>query len=403
VETGTHVKVGPAGADFLGDTHRAVQSAVDYVAQLGGGTVEVLPGTYRLGNAVHLRSRVRLVGNGSRTVLWKSPSVTTPLTDDTDWYESRVTVADANGFEVGGGLLLQGRHVHGQGRTFTKHTILGIRGNELLLDSQPRQNLWITHEATASTLFPMVTGNSVHDIAVENLAINGNRDENGRLDGNYGGCIFLQDCQRVVIAGVQATNNNGDGISWQVCDDVRVEDCTSAHHANLGLHPGSGSQRPVIRRNTVRDCSIGLFWCWGVRYGVAEENDIQNIREWGISIGHRDTDNVMRRNLVANCGRGGLLFRAEEPAIRASHRNVVEENTFRDMGGAEVEGVGIDVVAAVRGVVLRRNRIADTRGAMACGVRIGPNVEEVLCEGNTFEGVREEVRDERRVPEEAAG
>ena len=46
-----------------------------------------------------------------------------------------------------------------------------------------------------------------------------------------------------------ARNYNGDGISWQICHDVLVEDCHSHDNAELGLHPGSGSQRPVIRNN----------------------------------------------------------------------------------------------------------------------------------------------------------
>ena len=78
----THVTVGPSGADFEGQTHRALQGAVEYVAAFGGGTVEVLPGTYRMGNAVHLRSGVRLVGSGEDTVLMKNPSTTTKLADD---------------------------------------------------------------------------------------------------------------------------------------------------------------------------------------------------------------------------------------------------------------------------------------------------------------------------------
>ena len=38
------VTVGPAKADLIGDDHRVLQAAVDYVAALGGGTVHVLPG-----------------------------------------------------------------------------------------------------------------------------------------------------------------------------------------------------------------------------------------------------------------------------------------------------------------------------------------------------------------------
>src|ERR1041384_927773 len=35
------VKVGHAGADFVGIDNRALQAAVDYVAALGGGAVEI--------------------------------------------------------------------------------------------------------------------------------------------------------------------------------------------------------------------------------------------------------------------------------------------------------------------------------------------------------------------------
>ena len=68
------VTVGPARADLVGTDHRVLQAAVDYVASLGGGTVQILPGTYRLRNALYLRSKVRIAGSGEDTVLLKKPS-----------------------------------------------------------------------------------------------------------------------------------------------------------------------------------------------------------------------------------------------------------------------------------------------------------------------------------------
>ena len=65
------------------------------------------------------------------------------------------------------------------------------------------------------------------------------------------------------IRKVVARDYRGDGISWQICHDVVVEDCESRDHTGLGLHPGSGSQRPVIRNNRIAGCHIGLFFCWG--------------------------------------------------------------------------------------------------------------------------------------------
>ena len=122
--------------------------------------------------------------------------------------------------------------------------------------------------------------------------------------------------------------NNGDGISWQICHDVTVEDCHSHDHAGLGLHPGSGSQRPVMRRNKLERCQIGLFFCWGVKYGLAEENTILDIKGQGISIGHRDTDNIVRKNVVRNSGQTGILFRPERGAGFCGHRNLIEQNVI---------------------------------------------------------------------------
>jgi polygalacturonase len=50
------VTVGARDADIVGTDQRAIQAAVDHVARLGGGTVRILAGTYRLRNAVYLQS-----------------------------------------------------------------------------------------------------------------------------------------------------------------------------------------------------------------------------------------------------------------------------------------------------------------------------------------------------------
>ena len=94
------ISVGPKQADIVGDNEKALQAAVDYVARLGGGTVTILPGTYRLRNAVYLASKVRLLGHGTDTILLKERSVTTKLADDSDWFDQEITLADASGFRL---------------------------------------------------------------------------------------------------------------------------------------------------------------------------------------------------------------------------------------------------------------------------------------------------------------
>ena len=296
------ITVGQKDADLVGSTEKVLQAAVDSVARLGGGTVKVLPGTYRLRNSVYLASKVRILGSGADSVLIKEPSVQTKLVVDSDWYDQEVTLADANGFRVGDGVVLRCKNPHNGGATVLKRTLVARSGNRFKLDRALRENVWQMGEPTAATLFPLISGEFISDCVIENMTLDGNSDKNDHFDGNYSGCIFLQDCNRITMRGVEARNNNGDGISWQICHDVVVENCHSHDNADLGLHPGSGSQRPVIRSNRIERNNIGIFFCWGVKYGLAEKNTIDGTRTVGISIGHRDTDNLVRDNVIRDSG-----------------------------------------------------------------------------------------------------
>ncbi|MEN6645391.1 MAG: right-handed parallel beta-helix repeat-containing protein [Armatimonadia bacterium] len=393
--------VGPKKAQITGQDHLALQAAVDRVAALGWGTVRVLPGVYDMGNSLFLRSRVNLVGSGDDTILRKRRSATTRLTDDIDWYGTVVPVADPGIFEVGGGLLLRGKCPHSGQQNFVKATVVAIQGHSVHIDHDPRKNFWIDAEAEAATLFPIVTGDHVNDISIRDLAIDGNMAENENLNGNYGGGIFIQDCDRVTISDVLSHDNNGDGISWQVCDDVTVENCRLLDNADLGLHPGSGSQRPIIRGNVSRGNDIGLFFCWGIRKGLAENNDLQHNRKYGISIGHRDTDNLIRHNHIANSGVCGVLFREHPHSGRDPHRNVLEHNVIEN-SGTKGDCVAIEMLGAAEDVVLRDNQLLDSRkrgkSRRRIGLRVGNNIRNLVYERNIYQGMDEDVVDLREEP-----
>jgi hypothetical protein len=267
-------------------------------------------------------------------------------------------------------------------------------GNRFLLDRALHENFWADREAEAATLFPILTANHARDIHIHNLTLDGNRANNERLDGNYAGCIFMQDCASIRISDVTARNYHGDGISWQICHDVAILNCRSLDNSDLGLHPGSGSQRPVMRGNHVENCKIGIFFCWGVKHGIAEENTILGSRASGISVGHRDTDNVIRGNRIERSAQVGILFRNEPNEGRCPHRNLVERNSIADSG--ETEGFAVDIQAETTDIVLRANQFVDSRGpAGRTAVRIGERVGEVTLEGNEFSGFATEVQDLR--------
>ena len=388
--------VGPKEADLVGGDDKILQAAVDYVARLGGGTVHVKPGVYRLRNAVYLQSRVRILGSGLESVLLKEPSQSVALAADSDWYDQEITLADSAGFRIGDGVCLRAKNPHNGGATVIKRTLVARSGNRFKLDKALRENLWLKGDPTASTLFPILSGEYVSDIAIENITLDGNKDHNANLDGNYAGCIWIQDCNRIAIRGVTARNYNGDGISWQVCHDVVVEDCHCHDNAQLGLHPGSGSQRPVIRHCKSERNDIGIYFCWGVKHGLAEKNQLLENRSHGVSIGHCDTDNVVRDNEVLRSGKVGVLFRGESKSF-AGHRNRIENNRIIDSGPET--GTGIDVQGETESITIAGNEIRETREPMSrVGVRIGAQAGDVTLRDNRIEGYAVEISDQRRPP-----
>jgi len=79
-----------------------------------------------------------------------------------------------------------------------------------------------------------------------------------------------------------------------------------------------------------------------VKYGLAEGNIIDGNRSYGISIGHCDTDNVMRNNEIRNSGKIGILFRDDSRGQDFwANRNLIEGNKILDSGGDD--GIAIDI------------------------------------------------------------
>ncbi len=388
------ITVGPKKADLVGSDEKVLQAAVDYMARMGGGTVHVLPGTFRLRNAVYLQSRVRILGSGAESILVKEPSVKTNLAADSDWYDQEITLADPAGFRIGDGLCLRAKNPHNGGATVIKRTLVARSGNRFKLDKAPRENLWLKGDPTAATLFPVLSAEFASDIVIENITLDGNKDNNENLDGNYAGCIWMQDCKSITIRGVTARNYNGDGISWQICHDVRVEECHSHDNTQLGLHPGSGSQRPLIRNCKSERNDQGIFFCWGVKYGLAEKNVLADNRSYGVSIGHCDTDNIVRDNEILRSGKVGVLFRGEQKSF-AGHRNRIENNRIIDSGPET--GVGVDILGETESITVAKNEIRETRQPMSrIGVRIGAQANDVQLAENRIEGYSVAVSDLRK-------
>ena len=387
--------VGAKKGDLIGNNDRVLQAAVDYVARLGGGTVHVLPGTYTLRNSIFLPSKVRLLGSGQDSVLTKIASESITLSEDSDWYDQEITLSKAAGFQVGDAVVLKTKNPHTGGTDVLRRTLVARKGNRFKLNDGLRKNFWLTGKPTCASLFPLLVSERTADVVIENITLDGNKANNENLNGNYGGGIFLQDCNRYTFRKVESRNYNGDGFSFQICHDVIVDRCHSHDNADLGVHPGSGSQRPLIVNNRLENNSIGIFWCWGVRYGLAEKNHIEGNRNYGISIGHNDTDNVMRDNVVLSSGKVGVLFRNDARGKDFwANRNVLENNRIENSG--DENGVAIDIQGKTKDLQIVGNRLNETRNPMnRTGIRIDANAARIELRDNSIQGFANTIDDQR--------
>ena len=132
-----------------------------------------------------------------------------------------------------------------------------------------------------------------------------------------------------------------------------------------------------------------------MKSGVAERNVIEDSRSYGVSIGHRDTDNLIRDNDVVRSGKVGVLFRPERGKAFSPHRNRVEKNRIVDSGPDD--GIGIDVQGETESILLAGNRLRETRKPQRrVGIRIGAKARDVRLIDNTMEGLAVDVSDLRK-------
>ena len=389
--------IGQTQGDLQGKDDKVIQAGIEYLNRLGGGTLHILPGVYDLRNAIYLRPNVVIRGSGGKTVLRKADSVVTPLTKDSDWFEYGVQVKDAGGFAPGCGIMLRSKKGEGDWQYDVRSaTVTAIDGDIIFLDRLTKENFWIEKNAAAATIFPILTAENVDDVVVEDIVLDGSRDKNEHINGNFAGAVFIQHCNRWLFKNVIATNYNGDGFSFQVCDDVEFHDCKAINNADLGFHPGSGSQRPVFRNCTARGNSQGIFFCWGVSDGLAEDCTLSENAKYGVSIGHRDTDNIIRRCGIERNGEVGILFRSEGGEFRSGHRNRIEDCIVRDNGTAQ-SGIGIDIQGKIQDITVRNTRLENTAGKnQKVGIRISPEAERIILQDNTFENSPVDIQDQRQ-------
>jgi parallel beta-helix repeat protein len=334
------------------------------------------------------------VGHGQKTVLLKGDGAHSALQIDADYGQLKITPQDASGFQPGMGILVGDNRTGGWLETAT--TVLAVRDGALWIDDHLVMDYAASREGWVSSACSLVSGIDVEDVRIEGLTIDGNQEHNWPMNGCRGGAIYLHKARRCTISGCTVRDFNGDGISVQLTQDIAVENCLVSACTHIGIHPGTGSTRMAIRNCTFRDNGQGgFFLCWRVQESTFEDLTCERNGSYGISIGHKDTDNTFIRCTTRNnpCG---IVFRDEEP-FNGAHRNTWRECLIQDNGSAQ-EGIGIWVQGHTWENTFERCIFGETRtGDQAyqrTGLWLGSNARRFRTLGCTWAGLRTNVIDE---------
>jgi hypothetical protein len=113
-----------------------------------------------------------------------------------------------------------------------------------------------------------------------------------------------------------------------------------------------------------------------------------------MTLGHADSDNLIRDNDIRRSSVAGIRFRGGNKAF-APHRNRFERNRILDSGTED--GVAIDINGETEDVTLIGNELRETRGPLSrVGIRIAPETGDVHYADNVIEGFAIPISDSRK-------
>lgn len=382
------VRVVQSGSgDMVGNDNFALQKAADMLRP--GDTLDIGPGTYTMHNSLFVPSKVTVRGVPGQTILVKSAGVESLLLEDGDYGECQLRVAEPRKFQAGMGISVVD-DAQKQGWDISVTTVKAVEGSLLRLHPMTLRDYdSAAQHARVRNTFPILCAINAEGVTFEGITVDGNKDQNELLDGCRGGAIYAHIARDVTIRNCVARNYHGDGISFQITDNVQVIDCESYGHTGLGIHPGTGSDRPTVKNCRIHDNGeTGLYLCWRVRHGQFTDNVIEQNGRYGISIGHKDTDNLFVNNTVTRNGFCGVLFR-QETIENSGHRNTFRNNKVLDNGNAK-EGYGFYILPHAEGLSISNNRVSETRAGDARTQRYGiykvAGAGPLRLESNTISG-----------------
>jgi len=376
------ITVGGPKAQISGFTNQSIQFAIDAVAKTGG-IVKLNSGVYEIKAPVKMRSNVKLIGSGKETILKRGGGVQTNYIVDADFGELKLTVENSDGFEVGMKIQVTDEENSGCWNVSTAY-ITDIVDNIIYIDKGLIRDYRADKNGLISNASSVIEAIDVENAVIYNLVTDGNRKENFFADGCNSAGILILRSKKVTVDNVHVKDFNGEGISWQITENVTIKNSEISGSGNTGLHPGTGSPFSTIESNNIHhNDRDGLFICWRVYQSQVSNNKIHDNGRFGICTGHKDTDVIFKLNHIYNNKSDGVNLRGErEP--NAPHRNTFELNTIEN-NGTEGGGFGFSVNSPAKDLVLKDNFFKNSSKTQKAAIYIYKGGSTPKLENNQFE------------------
>jgi hypothetical protein len=254
--------------------------------------------------------------------------------------------------------------------------ITWIDGGWVGLDHGIEGDYGAADEPRLTTAHPLVFAHHAHHIAVRNLHLEGNRADNqAPMDGCRGGAIYFAKSVDVEVSDVTERDYYGEGISFQMCRDVRILRSTFNDNTGNGLHPGAGSTKVLFDGCTaLRNQRAGFFFCVRanhitVRHCHFEDND------HGVSIGTRDCYNLLEQCTITR-NHGPAIFIRQSPAPVEVHSILIRQCALTD-NGTKRDAAQLELEDDAHDIIAEQNTLSGK-----LGVRATAKVQRLFLAGN---------------------
>ncbi|MCD6170196.1 MAG: right-handed parallel beta-helix repeat-containing protein [Candidatus Latescibacteria bacterium] len=198
------------------DDQIRIQEAMDALPS-GGGTVELLGGTFHIAMSIKPTKGCRLVGSGAHSILRLTDAPNSLLVADAHSGQAELKVVDSSGFRAGMPITIVSSNFRVAMR------IQSITGNTLVLDGYLPETFTVGSGAMVWAFFPVIDI-AEDDVVIKDLAIDGNRARRAVYTATYSYCqgtvhvesesgIYIHGgAEDTIVDGCYISNTQGGGI-----------------------------------------------------------------------------------------------------------------------------------------------------------------------------------------------